>query len=558
MLAATRRWFRRNRTPIAIGVGVVGAGYVVTNYVLGKLRDARERMSSDRIAKENLRRRFEQNQEDCTFTVLALLPAVTTQILEAMNTEQITYEIQQIKGSAVARARSIGSTSPPSMSETNATDDDGRSIITVSAQSEAGAVTTQISVPAPSATRGPDSGAAEVAQETHLAPPKPRKTKRQLWDELTISSITRSYTLLYTLGLLTMLTRIQLNLLGRRSYLSSVVSLATGGNATPGTISLENNDDDSAEQAYSTDFDVNRKYLTFSWWLLNRGWADVMQRVEGAVRQVFGHLSPRDTVTLDTFSKLSHDVRALVEGTAPSSGAGANWLSFLLPPPDQEDFVLRESGILDSAPPGHPSLSSPPPPSSPSSAASLRRLLDETADLIESPTFSLVLTQLLDAGFAVLHDRKLVAGVFDTATTPATSAAGSSIGIDSSSFGVSRAVLLPKILSVVTRQARAIGDGNVPNEYLQAMEGVPDLEGFAAVVYSSNWQADIVGDSEEAAAATGTGRPPHHAAAAAAAAAASSSQGGREVVEESMVIVDPQAAQSSLFDSVWEKASSGK
>ncbi len=52
MFAATRRWFGRNRTPIAIGVGVVGAGYVVTNYVLGKLRDARERMSSDRIAKE--------------------------------------------------------------------------------------------------------------------------------------------------------------------------------------------------------------------------------------------------------------------------------------------------------------------------------------------------------------------------------------------------------------------------------------------------------------------------------------------------------------------------
>jgi peroxin-3 len=52
MLASTRGWFRRNRTPIAIGKGVVGAGYVATSYVLGKLRDARERMSSDRIAKE--------------------------------------------------------------------------------------------------------------------------------------------------------------------------------------------------------------------------------------------------------------------------------------------------------------------------------------------------------------------------------------------------------------------------------------------------------------------------------------------------------------------------
>jgi len=52
MFSATRRWFRRNRTPIGIGVGIIGAGYVVTQYVLSKINDARERMSSDRIAKE--------------------------------------------------------------------------------------------------------------------------------------------------------------------------------------------------------------------------------------------------------------------------------------------------------------------------------------------------------------------------------------------------------------------------------------------------------------------------------------------------------------------------
>lgn len=52
MFAGTRRWLRRNRTPLAIGLGVVGAGYVVTQYVLTKINDARERMSSDRIAKE--------------------------------------------------------------------------------------------------------------------------------------------------------------------------------------------------------------------------------------------------------------------------------------------------------------------------------------------------------------------------------------------------------------------------------------------------------------------------------------------------------------------------
>ena len=92
-----------------------------------------------------------------------------------------------MKRTATARTRSIGSTSPPSMSEANATDDDGRSIITVSAQSEAGMHTTQISVATPVAGADPSSGAADAPQETLLAPPKPRKTKRQLWDDLTIS-----------------------------------------------------------------------------------------------------------------------------------------------------------------------------------------------------------------------------------------------------------------------------------------------------------------------------------------------------------------------------------
>jgi hypothetical protein len=52
MFAGTWRWLRRNRTPLAVGLGVVGAGYVVTQYVLNKINDARERMGSERIAKE--------------------------------------------------------------------------------------------------------------------------------------------------------------------------------------------------------------------------------------------------------------------------------------------------------------------------------------------------------------------------------------------------------------------------------------------------------------------------------------------------------------------------
>jgi len=52
MIAATRRWARRNRTNFAIGAGVLGAGYLAGQYVLGKVSEARQRMSDDRIAKE--------------------------------------------------------------------------------------------------------------------------------------------------------------------------------------------------------------------------------------------------------------------------------------------------------------------------------------------------------------------------------------------------------------------------------------------------------------------------------------------------------------------------
>ncbi|KAK3692399.1 Peroxin-3 [Podospora appendiculata] len=553
MFAATRRWFRRNRTPIAITAGVIGAGYVVTHYVLNKLNDARERMSSDRIAKENLRRRFEQNQEDCTFTVLALLPTATTNILDAMNTEKITYEIQQMKGSAATRARSIGSTSPPSLSETNATDDDGRSIISA-AESGLQHPNSQTSAPAPLT---PSTTATDVS---HDAPPqtpqKPRKTKRQLWDDLTISSITRAYTLLYTLALLAMLTRIQLNLLGRRSYLSSVVSLATGG--AQATISLENNDDDSPEQAYGSDFDINRKYLTFSWWLLNRGWVDVMQRVELAVRQVFGTLSPRDSVTFDTFARLTRDTRRLIEGSAPGGGAGTRWLPFLLPPADMEEFVLRESGILDDDAPRP----------SPAAATNLRHLLDETSDLVESPTFAHVFTQLLDEGFATLLDKKVATGAFEAQPSPNSShpfqATGAVVSIQlPQQQQTNSAVLLPKILSVLTRQAHVIGNG-MPNEYLQAMEAVRDLEGFAAVVYSSNWQAEIARDGEQEEAAEQTTRHMQQPSVPGSVVGdvsgidesrlrqsqGSSGGGGGAAGEESMVVVDPHAS----FDSAWERA----
>lgn len=128
-------------------------------------------------------------------------------------------------------------------------------------------------------------------------------------------AITRSFTLLYTLCLLTLLTRIQLNLLGRRNYLSSIVS--TSYPPEDKTIRLENRDDGNVEQPYGNDFETNRKFLTFSWWLLHRGWRDMMEEVQSAVVHVFGPVNPTEEIQFEQLSSLILNVRRRVEGETP-------------------------------------------------------------------------------------------------------------------------------------------------------------------------------------------------------------------------------------------------
>jgi len=298
--------------------------------------------------------------------------------------------------------------------------------------------------------------------------------------QLTSIAITRAFTLIYTLALLTLLTRIQLNLLGRRSYLSSVVSLATGG-MEQSTISLENHDDDNPDQAYGNDFETNRRYLTFSWWLLHRGWREVMLKVEAAVKEIFGGLSPRDDISMQKFSELTLEVRKKVEGATEAERQASTWLQYLLPPKEEEEFVLKESGMTkESSPSGSVSISA-------SDSTPLRRLLDETSDLIDSPPFSHVLTLLLDAGYSTLVDQKISQQAYKvppTSDIPDLNAPRITEVVDV------KPVKLPIVLAVLTRQAHSIGNG-VPNEYLQSMEQVRDLEAFAAVVYSSNWENEI-------------------------------------------------------------------
>ncbi|KAH8434645.1 peroxisomal biogenesis factor 3 [Aspergillus melleus] len=525
MIGATRRWFRRNRKGLAIGAGVIGAGYLVGQYVLNKISEARERMSSDRIARENLRRRFEQNQTDCTYTILALLPTAAEDILEALPVEDLTKKLQKKRAERLARLNGgEGTSSDLSSVAPSLPEEDGRSLS--SFQSDGFLRASQLGE---STLEGDGS-------------PRPKRNKTQLWKEVKITSITRSFTLIYTLSLLTVFTRIQLNLLGRRNYLSSVISLANP--ASTSTIRLENHDDDDLTQTLGNDFETNRRYLAFSWWLLHRGWKDLMGEVQEAVKEVFGSLNPREDISLAKLSELTLQIRKKLEGHTEADRKNRKWLSYLLPPPEEEERLLEESGVLGVTE-----------PSTAQTATTLRHLLDETADLIESPNFTRVLMHLNNEGFETLI-QQCTADAFkaspnqpETAPQSFTSVATVVPVADSSEPKTK----LANVLAVMARQAHVIGNGTTPpNLYLAAMEqNVRELEAFAAVIYSSNFDFELLGPEskihpiEKEISGSDTVFIERDDA---------SPITGVEILEESSTV---QVGEDSTFETAWGKASSG-
>jgi peroxin-3 len=137
---------------------------------------------------------------------------------------------------------------------------------------------------------------------------------------------------------------------------------------------------------------------------------------------------------------------------------------------------------------------------SPTTTSSLRRLIDETSDLIDSPSFTHVLTQLLDAAFSHLVDVKISQLSYKIPPISDNQARVQEI------VGSDTKAKVANSLAVFCRQAHSIGTG-ANNEYLAAIESVGGLEAFAAVVYSSNFEFESP-EVEASRPVTAESRPP--------------------------------------------------
>lgn len=337
---------------------MLGLGYWALKYAKSKIIDLQERLLLEQMAKDNLERRFEQNQNDATFTIMALLSTMSVPILEEYDVEDIRRQLQALRGKEDADQR-----------------------------------------------------------------------KEELWEEMKKRSLVRAFTLIYASALLVVFTRVQLNILGRRAYISSIKQMAIPGDSSYGDIEgLED--------------ETNRDYLTFSWWLLHNGWRVLGRRIEAAVTGTTLDVDARSEINYDGLSELVGSIQKSIDFP---NGAEESFLAELLPSTSEESIVLQQSG--------RPTAITP----------ALRSLLDETADLVESRNVIDVMRRLVHAGLTTLMSR--MSQLYEVPEVK---------------------VKLAQVLGLVTREAHQIAAGSpMTNEYVDAMVEVPELDALCAVIYSN-------------------------------------------------------------------------
>ncbi|PRT53869.1 Peroxisomal biogenesis factor 3 [Wickerhamiella sorbophila] len=428
-------FFSRHRRKFFVAIGASAGIYMMVQFVKNKLIELQEKFIFERMAKDNMERRFEQNQKDATFTTLALLPTVATQILEKYDVEGAKRELQALRAPpaqsqdaklADASAADSGEAPRPSSNPDEPEAHLGSSVVsdlTSSVQTDA-------------ATASLDGSIAVVASPSATA------SKTALWSRIKIESFTRAFTLVYTMALLTLLTRIQLNILGRRTYLASLQEMSEKG------LSLEESD---------VNDNVNRQYLTFSWWLLNKGWQPLGQRVEAAVTAVLSETDVRTELNaaqlVDVISRIQFTVdsaeQRLDTDASPLEPRPSSFLANLLPPHELETYVLSQAPGSVMAPDiveGY-----------------LREMINETADIIDSPNAAQVVHHLVSNGLSVFLNKLKPLYGDDKSTTK-----------------------LASILANATRQAHYMAAGHPSeNEYVSAMSVIPELDALCAIIYSN-------------------------------------------------------------------------
>ncbi|KAK9430049.1 Peroxin-3 [Lipomyces doorenjongii] len=424
-------FLHRHRRKFATAIGVAVTSYYAYRQVKLKFFEIGSQLSANLTSRENLRRRFEKNQQDAVFTVAALLSSMTDPIVCELPVEEVTDELQSKRG--------------PLSQSSNAPSQSG---------DDTNAETTSIA-----------SSSTITIIDVDTESQQPKRTKKKLWNDLKIMAITRAVSLVYAIALLIFFTRLQLNMLGRQNYVKSVKAMT------------ESYDQGASEDQVMQN-EVNRRFLTFSWWLLTRGWVRIVSNVREATEMVFESVTPRTELGFGDLGGRIKRVRELVDAK------NKNYLEILLPTSKEgEDFVLSNNPCSEQEFQSSPIREQ-------SIAPLLRALLDESTDLIESPNAKGVISGLVTEGLKLLLNSLQIKYFFLVYERAQDEHDSQQKVVE---FEEEKKVRLANILAGITQQSHEMVVVNEnANPYLSAMNCLPELTNFSAIVYSnfaSDWKS---------------------------------------------------------------------
>lgn len=126
--------------------------------------------------------------------------------------------------------------------------------------------------------------------------------KAELWDELKYQSLIKWFAMYYSVSLLIILTRCQLNILTKNDFLQEMVHLDQTRNKSwyhwvkEDLIGIQ-----GRNKPYSKDKDVSNKhvFLSLSWWLINQGWKNIVTQLESIIFEEFDDVSPKDIINYE-------------------------------------------------------------------------------------------------------------------------------------------------------------------------------------------------------------------------------------------------------------------
>ncbi|ODV64890.1 Peroxin-3 [Hyphopichia burtonii NRRL Y-1933] len=402
-------FFRRHKRKLIITTTLtVSAYFVINHFIFKKLRDFQKSLKQELFIKEQIKRRFIQTQNDCHSTVLSLLPVLTQPITDYLPIESITNAL---------KLRKSNSNNNQEMSDSLLT---ANNLLLHSNEN--------------------------MNNETSYI----NKSKVELWNDLKIKTLTRTLTLIHSISGLLLLTRLQLNILARRSYLELAIVMA-GGKV------------EASNDQYN-DYLIEQAYLSLSWWLLNNGWIKLSDNIESLIIKKFENLNAKSQLSISQFELILNEINQEV--------LNSNILGLLFP--------LNYDHLIETLLNTNPQLVN----ELDDSNSNLLKLINETNLLISNDFFQEIYSKLISSS-----TNTLISNLF--------------FNLDHDSFVLhqqnqvtnDKKFKLANFLAQLSIQCGIICDNNhfaqydhhelTGNIYINTLNDLDDLEEFSASIYSN-------------------------------------------------------------------------